>query len=379
MSTKATTLTSQIRIGRCSSCGEILQELNPNAVGYISHARRVKHLDNGLCDRCYSLRHSENSRAPEFGEDYIKILEKIKESGSLAVFVCSIPDLDSSCIQNIGEYLPSNLIVVLNKKDVVGMELDDKQIASSALKRLKAEKIFPSKAIVTSPMKDYHIRELLDLINSMRQGKDVYVLGAYSVGKSSLINAILRKYVNNTSRVISTSQVEGTSLQVMEIPLDDESSLYDTPGIFNSKSMLSYVNRMDWNAIVIKEKKNPRILPSASGQAFLLGGLSVVEVKEGGKSNFEFEMGDDVTLTRIKSNQIERTFNSLIQSRSAYPTSTDIASLDNLERKELVCPKEGKMELTIYGLVKIRFAAAGQKIIVYVPNKVGVRVIAIDE
>ena len=223
MSTKATTLTSQIRIGRCSSCGEILQELNPNAVGYISHARRVKHLDNGLCDRCYSLRHSENSRAPEFGEDYIKILEKIKESGALAVFVCSIPDLDSSCIQNIGEYLPSNLIVVLNKKDVVGMELDDKQIASSALKRLKAEKIFPSKAIVTSPMKDYHIRELLDLINSMRQGKDVYVLGAYSVGKSSLINAILRKYVNNTSRVISTSQVEGTSLQVMEIPLDDES------------------------------------------------------------------------------------------------------------------------------------------------------------
>ena len=51
--------------------------------------------------------------------------------------------------------------------------------------------------------------------------------------KESLINALLKAYSDVQDNLITTSEFPGTTLDLIEIPLDENSSIYDSPGIVN--------------------------------------------------------------------------------------------------------------------------------------------------
>ncbi|MBA5760121.1 50S ribosome-binding GTPase, partial [Escherichia coli] len=70
---------------------------------------------------------------------------------------------------------------------------------------------------------------LLEKIEELRNGQDVYVVGFTNVGKSTLINRII-KQASGENNVITTSQFPGTTLDKIEIPLADGNVLVDTPG-----------------------------------------------------------------------------------------------------------------------------------------------------
>lgn len=67
------------------------------------------------------------------------------------------------------------------------------------------------------------MQELLDTIEKYRESRDVYVVGVTNVGKSTLINQIIQQTVG-VQDVITTSQFPGTTLDKIEIPLDDSTS-----------------------------------------------------------------------------------------------------------------------------------------------------------
>ena len=71
------------------------------------------------------------------------------------------------------------------------------------------------------------------MIDQYRKGRDVYVVGVTNVGKSSLINSLLKAYSDVQDNLITTSEFPGTTLDLIEIPLDENSSIYDSPGIVN--------------------------------------------------------------------------------------------------------------------------------------------------
>ncbi|WP_249026574.1 GTPase [Thomasclavelia cocleata] len=56
-----------------------------------------------------------------------------------------------------------------------------------------------------------------------------YIVGVTNVGKSSLINALLKHYGTGDDTLITTSEFPGTTLDLIEIPLDNQSYLYDSP------------------------------------------------------------------------------------------------------------------------------------------------------
>jgi ribosome biogenesis GTPase YqeH len=373
---KKTTLTSQIRIRRCSACGSILQSADPSSSGYISKGRDEKGVENGICDRCYNLRHYNSTENQEFGGDYIKILKKATDGQALVVFVLDLFSLESSLIPNIGQYLGNNVLVVLNKRDVFPKATSDEEIIENAQKRLFLEHIHPQGILLVSAAKQTNIELFLKTMDQLRKGKDVYFIGTSGVGKSSLVNAILRNYTNDTARVISTNTVQGTKLEVMEIPLDDVSSMYDTPGIFNPRSILNQLDRMSFKYIVPREEIKPRSFSSNSGQAFIFGAVAVLEFVEGKKTDFSFLISDDLAVTRTKSGTLERTFRSLAQTGQAKPVSESIKSLDDLEKKEIAIPASGQMEISVFGLGTISFSGANQRLAIYLPKNVGLKVLA---
>ena len=71
----------------------------------------------------------------------------------------------------------------------------------------------------------------MEKIEQHRKGRDVYVVGVTNVGKSTLINAIIQE-ITGDKDIITTSRFPGTTLDKIEIPLDDGSYIYDTPGLF---------------------------------------------------------------------------------------------------------------------------------------------------
>jgi ribosome biogenesis GTPase YqeH len=376
---KNPTLTSQIRIERCSVCGAILQEDDPSSAGFISHERIEKSQEKGLCDRCYNLRHYNAPGDPSFGSDYIKILKQAVQEEALVVYVVDLFDLESSFVPEIGAYLGKKVLCVLNKRDVLPEEETDEAIKAEARRKLAMEKVYPSDIVITSSAKNLNIKLFFDLINSLRNGKNVYFIGASSVGKSSLVSSLLRIYSNSTDRVISTFRFPETRLDVMEIPLDRASSIYDTPGIYNPRSLVNQVERSAWKYLVPREKITPREYLSPASQAFIMGGLAIFELTSGPKTRFVFELSNEVSITRTKSANLEKTFASLAQTGQVRPTSDFIKTLGDLKKQEIAIPAEGKMEISLFGLGKVTFQAGNQRLAVYLPEHVGVRVLAEEE
>ena len=79
------------------------------------------------------------------------------------------------------------------------------------------------------------IDELLQSINHVRNKDDVYIVGTTNVGKSTLINKLIEQSVGEKD--VTTSRFPGTTLDMIDIPLDEKSFMFDTPGIIQSHQM----------------------------------------------------------------------------------------------------------------------------------------------
>ena len=92
-------------------------------------------------------------------------------------------------------------------------------------------------------LNNYKFDKFNETLNRLREGKDVYFIGVSQVGKSSIINAFLKNYQNKTDKFITTSIYPGTTIDVIQIPVDNDSYFYDTPGIFHSRCIINNVER----------------------------------------------------------------------------------------------------------------------------------------
>lgn len=85
--------------------------------------------------------------------------------------------------------------------------------------------------------------------------------------------------------VITTSQFPGTTLDKIEIPLDDGHFLIDTPGIIHRHQMAHYLGKRLENYCTAKEIK-PKVYQLNAEQTLFLGGLARFDYVQGAKSSF---------------------------------------------------------------------------------------------
>lgn len=369
-------VTSEIKIQRCSSCGAILQTSDARRSGYISLKRFESGPESGMCDRCYNLSHYNVSNDKNYTPDYLKIVHKAKKTHALIVYVLDLFTFEASIIPNLGKELPSNVLVLLNKRDVLPKNTSDMRLIADTRRRLAIENIDPIDIVVLSSSKNLNVDNLFNLLNEHRKGKDVYFIGASKVGKSSIINTILKQYKNETSRMISTTHITGTNLDVMEIPLDNVSSIYDTPGIYNPKSCINQLDRHAVKYIVPQEEINIRTYTSASSQSFLLGGIGCINYLSGPKSTFAFHFSNNLAITRVKMEKAEKTFETLTSTRQVKPVADKIHTFKDLEKHDIHAPASGMITIFILGLGKIEFEGANQKFEIYIPKNVGIKIFA---
>lgn len=100
--------------------------------------------------------------------------------------------------------------------------------------------------------------EAMEAIDEYRKGQNVYVVGCTNVGKSTFINRII-KQATGEGEVITTSHFPGTTLDMIDIPLDDGSALYDTPGIINHHQMAHHIDSSELKYIMPKKEIKPKV------------------------------------------------------------------------------------------------------------------------
>ena len=127
-------------------------------------------------------------------------------------------DYNGSLINGLSRHINYNdFLVIGNKRDILPKSIKDRKIIHWLRRQLKEEGIKPIDVILSSGTKNYNLDLLIDKIDEYRKGRDVYIVGATNVGKSSLINALL-KHSNENENLITTSEFPGTTFDLIEIP-----------------------------------------------------------------------------------------------------------------------------------------------------------------
>lgn len=356
---------------RCFGCGALIQNENPRMTGFLP--RSVLENETPLCQRCYRLQHyGEDVPNENFSREYRKVMDEARKNKCLLVYVVDLFAFESSLVFSVFDYLKENpLVVIGNKKDVLPKAVDDQKLVKFIEDKLGEYDIKPLKTIISSAYKNVNIDEIIKTINSLRNGKSVYFVGASSVGKSSLINSFLKAYKNETKTFISTSPYPGTTLDVIKVPLDDKSFFYDTPGILVENAIFAHIDRNAMKYIYPRNEIKPRTFQINDGQSILVGGIARFDYVKGKKAGFTFFVSNDCDLHRCKIEKADEVFTSLIMHKDIMPITSSISSVNDLEKHELVLPS-GAVDILISGLCWVKCNAEGGIINVYAPKGVHV-------
>ncbi len=181
-------------------------------------------------------------------------MHTIGDTDSLIVKVVDIFDFNGSWINGLNRFVGGNpIILVGNKADILPKSVKRERLVQWMKREAKEYGLKPLDVFLISASRGQGMKEVIDAIEHYREGRDVYVVGCTNVGKSTFINRIIKE-VSGEENIITTSQFPGTTLDAIEIPLDDGSALYDTPGIINHHQMAHYVDKRDLK--VLTPKKN---------------------------------------------------------------------------------------------------------------------------
>ncbi|MBP6171037.1 MAG: ribosome biogenesis GTPase YqeH, partial [Streptococcus sp.] len=245
----------------CIGCGAQIQTTDKDVAGFTPQSALEKGLETGqlYCQRCFRLRHyNEISDVNISDDDFLKLLHSVGESDALVVNVIDIFDFNGSIIPGLPRFISGNdVLLVGNKQDILPKSVKTGKVTQWLTERAHEIGMRPVDVVLTSAQNKQAIKDLIEKIEQYRKGRDVYVVGVTNVGKSTLINAIIQE-ITGDKDVITTSRFPGTTLDKIEIPLDDGSFIYDTPGIIHRHQMAHYLTAKNLKYISPRKEIKPK-------------------------------------------------------------------------------------------------------------------------
>ena len=358
---------------RCIGCGALLQTTDKNKPGYTPKAALEKGLETGdvYCQRCFRLRHyNEIQDVHLTDDDFLKLLNEIGSKDALIVNVIDVFDFNGSLIPGLHRFVGKNpVLLVGNKVDLLPKSQKRGRLTQWLRERAHEAGLRPTDVVLTSAMKANEIEHLKDMIEKYRNGKDVYVVGVTNVGKSSLINQII-----NTSAgvkdLITTSQFPGTTLDQIEIPLEDGKSLIDTPGIIHRHQMAHVLGAKDLRLIAPKKEIKPKVYQLNAGQTLFFGGVARFDFIKGDRSSFTCYVSNDLTIHRTKLEKADELYQKQKGELLQPPRKEETEAFPELVRFEFSIKE--KTDIVFAGLGWVTVPEAGVVVAGWAPKGIDV-------
>ncbi|MBS4176263.1 ribosome biogenesis GTPase YqeH [Lederbergia citrea] len=356
----------------CIGCGISIQSENQEELGFAPLSSLEK--EEVICQRCFRLKHyNEVQDVSLTDQDFLNILNQLGKTDSLIVKIIDIFDFNGSWLPGLHRFVGKNPILLIgNKADLLPKSAKRNRLIQWMKSQAKELGLQPIDVLLVSATRGIHIREALEQIEEYRKGKDVYVVGCTNVGKSTFINRIIKEVAGGQD-VITTSHFPGTTLDMIEIPLDDGKALIDTPGIINHHQMAHYVDKKDLKVITPKKEIKPKVFQLNEEQTLFFGGLARLDYLKGGRRSFVCYMSNEIFIHRTKLENADELYENHVGDMLQPPRKDDLAHFPKLIRHEFMI-KEGKTDIVFSGLGWITVNEPGAKIAAYVPKGVNVMI-----
>ena len=356
----------------CIGCGAAIQTTDKEQAGFTPSSALEKGLETGqiYCQRCFRLRHyNEISDVNISDDDFIKLLHEVGESDALVVNVIDIFDFNGSVIPGLSRFVSGNdVLLVGNKKDILPKSVKDGKVTQWLTERAHEVGLRPVDVVLTSAQNKQAIKDLMEKIESHRKGRDVYVVGVTNVGKSTLINAIIQE-ITGDKDIITTSRFPGTTLDKIEIPLDDGSYLFDTPGIIHRHQMAHYLTAKNLKYISPKKEIKPKTYQLNPEQTLFLAGLGRFDFISGERQGFTTFFENTLDLHRTKLAGADDFYQKHAGTLLVPPTSQELADFPKLVRHEFSIKEKTDVVFSGLGWIRVNEKA---KIAAWAPKGVDV-------
>lgn len=283
----------------CQGCGAPIQSLNPNDVGYTPKSTLGK--ETVLCQRCFRLKHYNDIQDVSVtDDDFLKMVSQIRDTKGLVIHLIDIFDVNGSMINSLPRIIGNKpVLLVGNKIDLLPKSTNQRKL-SQWLRSVANEAGLQVEGVyLISSVKGYGLTELTEAIELNRNKQDVYIVGMTNAGKSTFINRLIHQSIG-TEDVITTSYFPGTTLGFIEIPLDETTSLIDTPGIVNKEQIAHYVSKSDLKIITPNKEIKPRVYQLNQQQTLFFGGLARLDFIKGDRQSFICYFSNELTIHRTK-------------------------------------------------------------------------------
>ncbi|MDQ0218227.1 ribosome biogenesis GTPase YqeH [Peribacillus cavernae] len=356
----------------CMGCGVKVQTENPNELGYAPASALEK--ESIICQRCFKLKHyNEVQDVSLTDDDFLKILNEVGRTDSLIVKIVDIFDFNGSWLPGLHRFVGNNDVLLIgNKADLLPKSVKHNRVIHWMKESAKELGLNPIDVLLVSADKGNYIREAAEAIDHYRRDLDVYVVGCTNVGKSTFINRLIKE-VTGEGDIITTSHFPGTTLDTIEIPLDDGKALIDTPGIINHHQMAHFVDKRDLKVITPKKEIKPKIYQLNEQQTLFFGGLARLDYIAGGKRSFTCYISNELDIHRTKLEKADELYKNHAGEMLTPPRLEQMDEFPELVRREFTI-KEGKTDVVFSGLGWVTVNEPGAKIAAYVPKGVNIMI-----
>lgn len=322
---------------KCIGCGLDLQSDNKERPGYVV---KEKMKDASYCERCFKVIHYGVSKVIDKKIDTISFLNEINKSKLPIIYLVDITNITDETLEPL-KYLKNKIYLVLTKRDLLPKSVKDNKLISYIQSKVDNT----SKILIVSNTKKWNIEILYNTLIKDKVN-ECYCIGHTNSGKSSLINSLLE--LKGRESYITTSIVPNTTEEVMNIKLDDNLTIIDTPGFINDKSIVNFIGINSYKKLIPKKEIKPKIYNLKPG--------------------FMIIIEDFIRIENNSSNNIQMVFylkNELKYRKMKVTTSNDlkILSRQNINVKT-------REDLVIEGLGFIKFPNNGELTIYTLDDKI---------
>lgn len=367
--------TKQHRIA-CSGCGVKLQHDHPERPGYTPKSAMSR--EPVICQRCFRIKHyNEMSSIALDEDDFLRVLNRIGTASGLIVHIVDLFDLEGSLIGGLHRFTGNNPIVLAaNKIDLFPKNVNRNRILNRVQKQVKEAGLKPQEIVLCSARRSDGFDRLIEVLRRRPKGTDIYVVGATNVGKSTLINRLIRDY-SDLDAELTVSRYPGTTLDMVHIPLDDGNAIIDTPGIVYKFRLTEIVDKADLAAITPDKKIKPLVYQLNERQTLFFGALVRFDFVKGERQSFTCYVSGGFKVHRTKLEKADDLYQEHKGELLRPPARERLDGLPEWTRHAIRIPPGGPKDVLISGLGWIKAnSSAGCELVVHAPK--GVKVIVRD-
>ncbi|ATZ20141.1 ribosome biogenesis GTPase YqeH [Mesoplasma lactucae] len=280
----------------CIGCGRELQNTNKKKLGY------VVNLDNDYCYRCFRIKNYndlvqiDDIEESQFEKNISQLILENKKQNRF-FYILDVFNLDASRIRSLERILSAeDTTIVVNKVDLLPKSTNYGKILEYVEEMFNFGDLKDVEIVLFSSVKNWGIDELVE---SLEDQENNYFIGKTNVGKSSIINSIL-KSVGETPKIVE-SYFLNTTIDTIEIQYSENMKIIDTPGIAETNSFSDIVEQKDLKYLFFKKEVKQLSYRIDKKQSFAYGNIFGLNLELSGERDVHFYVNPTVDFHRTKS------------------------------------------------------------------------------